>query len=91
MSLKEKKYLRDILRLMIYLNKISLDDAENKIKFIFPLSEIFTILDMLKNEHLEEIFFEIVNLAIDFLFLNRNLYKAELANNKKILRSIITI
>lgn len=90
MSTKAKNYLRDVLRLMIHLNKKSLEDSENKIKFIFPWNEIFIILDMLKSD-LGKVFFDIVNLTIDYLFLNRNLYKSDLANTKTILRSNITI
>jgi hypothetical protein len=88
----ERIYLRDILRLVIYVNKkMNHDENENKMKFVIHLQEIFTIFDMLKKNDWKEIYFEIINLAIDYLYINCNYYKIELAGNKKILRSKTSI
>ena len=90
LSPNERIYLRDILRLMIYMNKkLKRAENENKVKFFLPLSDIFSIFDLLKKNDLKEIMFDIVILAIDYLYLNRIFYQNDLAKNKKILRSIL--
>jgi hypothetical protein len=80
--------LKEILQLMIYLKSIILDEYDTKIKHRFPLSEIMVILDILKNNSNDQFQLEIINLAIDYLFINRDIYKQELANNKQYLRRL---
>jgi hypothetical protein len=50
MSDNELISMKEILYLLIYLKKLNLEDYENKIKFIFPLAEVMTILDCIKIE-----------------------------------------
>ena len=75
--------LREIIRLIIYLKNLNINDYENKIKFIFPVKEVITIIEQFfKQDNINNIPFDLINLSIEYLYDNSCLYKHDLGSNK---------
>lgn len=87
----EQICLREVIRLIIYLKKLNIEDYENKVKFIFPLKEVLSILSTLEYMSIEDIHFDIINLSIEYLYSNNYLYKQELETNKIYMKKLESI
>ena len=73
------------------MKRVDLEDKTTKLKILIPYIEVISILDVLKSNYTNVTkfleFFDVINLTIDILYLNKEFYIIDLSDNKSFLRS----
>jgi len=90
-NIEDRKNFKEVLRLIIYMKRVDLEDKTTKLKILIPYIEVISILDVLKSNYTNVTkfleFFDVINLTIDILYLNKEFYIIDLSDNKSFLRS----